>query len=312
MVQSTRQEFLKTIAAKRPVTKKIILIGPNHFSQNQFQILSSDRNWQLSTGVFNYEKLLDLPINNSVLLNDHAIYNPLADLKTYFPNARVYPILIGQKADPKRLDPIISQLIQICRLDCLLIASVDFSHYLPATLAEVHDAFTLNNLYNSNSSKILQSEVDSPQSLYVLINFSKSKKFNLFAHTNSGFMSKNPDVETTTHVFGYYSPGLLHKTTVLTSTILPYPIDRQSNQNTLGDRFFYGVDQTKIDSSIDFVTSTIQNSSKTIKVILPIKNNLFIRGPEKQQLIKTYFDSIPNDKSLTKDYFWGKLTYERR
>jgi len=297
LVQATRQEFLQSIAAKRPVTNKIILIGPDHFSINQQQILSSSEDWNLSTGTFVYEKLFDLPNANLVLKNDHAIYNPLADLKNYFPKASVYPILIGQKVDTNTLDTLVSQIIKICDSNCLLVASVDFSHYLPATLAEVHDAFTINNLHNLDSQNILKAEVDSPQSLYILTRFSQLKKFNLFAHTNSGYLSQNPDTETTTHVFGSYSFGLSSKSKIKTSTITPETFDRS-----------YGVDKFTIDPSSQFVISTINNTTS----FLLIKNHQFIHGPEKQQLIKNYFDSIPNDKSLTKDYFWGKLTYERR
>jgi len=285
LVQTIRQDFLKEIALKRPVTQKIILIGPDHFSPNQNQINISDQNWHLSTGNMLFEnQSINLPVNNNLLKSDHAVYNPLADLKKYFPTATIYPIIIGQKVDQKTLDNLLAQIKSACHSDCLLVASVDFSHYLPATLAEVHDAFTINNLQNLDTQNILKSEVDSPQSLYILTKFSQFKKFNLFAHTNSGLISKNPDTETTTHVFGSYSFGFPQKSVVKTETI-------QNN---------------------DFSISTITTPTQTIKSFLPIKNNIFLRGLEKQQLIKNYFDSIQDVKSLTKDYFWGKLIYERK
>lgn len=244
-----------------------------------------------------------MPVNNSLLKNDHTVYNPLSDLKTYFPDATVYPILIGQKIPFSGLNSLLSKINSVCGFDCLLVASVDFSHYLPATLAEVHDAYTINNLQNLNTQNIQNAEVDSPQSLYLLAKFSilkNAQKWHLFAHTNSGFLSRNPDFETTTHVFGFYSRGFLSKSDVHTEVSTPVILDR-----------FYGVDKQTLNPSENFVISTITTPSKIIKSYLPVNNNLFIRGAEKQQLIKTYFDSLPADQNLTKDYFWGKLIYDR-
>lgn len=247
--------------------------------------------------------------------NDHATYNPFADLKTYFPKATIYPILIGQKVPFSELDSLISKIYSICKFDCLLVASVDFSHYLPATLAEVHDTYTLKILNNFDFNNLNNVEVDSPQSLYLLTKFSENKsakKFSLFAHTNSGFITRNPDIETTTHVFAYYKRGFSSKTITTSTTSTPILFDRSKNQNTLGDRFFYGVDEFTIDPSLDFVVSTVTTETQIIKSFLPIKNNLFIRGSEKQQLIKNYFDSFSKEQNLTKDYYWGRLIYDRK
>jgi len=314
LVATTRQELLQQISKKRPITNKIILIGPDHFSANQNQITISDQSWNLSTGEIKFADLnLDLPVNNNLVKNDHAIFNPLTDLKTYFPNASVYPAIIGQKVSQESLDSLLSKITQVCHSDCLLVASVDFSHYLPATLAQVHDAYTIDKLQNLNHLSILNAEVDSPQSLYLLTKFSQSKKFTLYSHTNSGFINGNPDYETTTHIFGYYSPGFRQKSYVMTSVHTPYPLDRDQNQTTLGDRFFYGSNFFLDNSTLpNFVIGQIETPEFVSKSFLPIKENKLIIGAEKKKLITDFFDTIPNGPNLTKDYFWGKLIYERK
>ncbi len=303
LVKDVRIKFLQNIASHRIVTYHIILIGPDHFSPDQHQITTADIDWHLSTGVVKHANSINLLIDNLRLFNDHAIYNPLADLKTFFPNADVQPILIGQKVTSDQLQPLLISLNQTCHFDCLLVFSVDFSHYLPASLSEVHDAYTLTQLQNLDSLKILKAEVDSPQSLYLLTKYAMSHfayHWDLFAHTNSGVIAHNPDIETTTHIFGSYSFGNFSKLSNQTSTSTPAILDR-----------FYGVDHLSLDPSLTFSLSSINTSTQTIKSILPIKNNLLIRGPAKQKLISQYFDSIPSDPKLTKDYFWGKLIYER-
>ena len=211
--------------------------------------------------------------------------------------------MIGQKVTSDQLQPLLKSLNQSCHFDCLLVFSVDFSHYLPASLSEVHDAYTLTQLQNLASPKILQAEVDSPQSLYIFTKYAQSHfayHWQLFAHTNSGVIAHNPDSETTTHIFGSYSFGLFTQSTTQTSTSTPAILDR-----------FYGVNKLTLDSLSNFSISTVTTPTQIIKSFLPIKNDLFVRGPDKQLLIKQYFDSIPTDPKLTKDYFWGKLIYER-
>lgn len=314
LVQTTRQQFLKEISRRRFFTRHIVLISPDHFSPRQTFITSSTRNWELSSGVAQYNNFLDLQLpSNDAIQNDHGIFNPLADLKTYFPSADYLPIIIGQKTSVTDLQPLLGQLKKHCGFDCLLVSSVDFSHYLPATMAFVHDAYTLNNLHSLDTEKLLGSEVDSPQSLYLLSSFAltnNASRFSVFAHTNSGFIASDPDSETTTHIFGSYSRGKKVPANNLTFIHLPYSLDRSLSQNTVGDRFFYGVDKTIIDSYVpNFVIAKIIYPGKVIKSFLPLDGNSFVRGPRKQQLIKQYFDSI-SSPGVTKDYFWGTLIYE--
>lgn len=143
-------------------------------------------------------------------------------------------------------------------------------------------------------------------------------KWNLFAHTNSGIIAKNPDVETTSHVFGFYSRSysyflnLKSYVSVYTSVTTPHKIDRDKNQNTLGDRFFYGTDELIVSTDYpNFVTATIASETKTTKYFLPISNNLFTIGDAREGSIKQLFDSFAVEKNATKDYFWGKLIYDR-
>jgi AmmeMemoRadiSam system protein B len=323
IVADTRSNFLSKFHLYRPFTKKIIVLGPDHFSINQKQISLTDTPWSLSDSQIPYDRSFDssgLTDNNQLLKNDHTIYNLLLDIEKFFPHATLVPILIGQKLSPSDLEPLYQKINNYCHFDCLLIASVDFSHYLPASLAEVHDSYTLDALYSKNFDKILSAEVDSPQSLYLVSRFAKEKKlsFSLTDHTNSGTILKNPDIETTTHFFASFSKKFvsLKKPPVSTKLELPFSINRSRNLNTLGNRFFYGVDQTIITPNPNnFAVTTIKSQKITTQAFFPLikvgDTVSFVRGDVKRNLIKNYFDSI-TDKSMSKDYFWGTLTYESK
>lgn len=321
IVADVRAKYFQKIRFLRPVTKKIIIIGPDHFSVNQRQLSSTDSGWTLTSSKIFYDHSFDssgLLKNDYLLKNDHTIYNLLPDLKKYFPRATLVPILIGQKLTRLDLEPLIEKIKNYCHFDCLLIASVDFSHYLPASFAEVHDVYTLDALNSGNSDKIFSSEVDSPQSLYLVSRFAKENKlsFSLSDHTNSGTLLRNPDIETTTHFFAYFSKKHISfiKPPVFTKLELPFSVDRSKNQPSLGDRFFYGVnDITVVPNPNNFAVATIKSQNTITRAFFPLLKAgdtvSFIRGDAKTNLIKDYFDSIDN-KSATKDYFWGKLTYE--
>ena len=325
IVADVRLNFLKSIKYKRPFTRHIILIGPDHFSQFQGSIRYSNRDWNLSNGNLKFDQELfskinfPLTLDNGIIQNDHSIYNILPNIRQLWPNSQIIPIIIGQKFDTNNLNPLIDQIKSVCKFDCLIIASIDFSHYLPATMADAHDSYTLDALLNQNLTKIISSEIDSPQSLYFVSKyaFDKNNKFSLFNHTNSGYLIKNPDIETTTHLFGLFNrfPSF-QKSNIKTKLDLPYSIDQSKNLNSLGIRFFYGFDEISINSTLpNFAIITSTSNNKIVQSFFPITNQKnttnFIKGDEKIKLIKNYFDTI-TDINITKDYFWGTLFYDRK
>ena len=176
----------------------------------------------------------------------------MPDIKNVWPNVQVTTILIGQQTPINHLDTLIQKITDVCGYDCLLITSVDFSHYLPANMAFVHDRYTLKQLNNLDSQNIQKAEVDSPQSLYLATRVASAKNailWNLFAHTNSGYLSNNFQIETTTHIFGSYQRTFrkIVPDTSTTFTKSSTNMDKKSNIDTLGERFFYGTQNFNFD-----------------------------------------------------------------
>jgi AmmeMemoRadiSam system protein B len=324
LVKDTRQQFLTHIKIKKPHLDTIIIVGPDHFSSSQKNLYYSNQAWQLPDSnlpfAINLENKFSplLELNNLLVKNDHAVYNLVSQIHSTWPDAKIFPILIGQQVPLASLDSLANVISQNCSGRCLLVASVDFSHYLPASLANVHDAFSLSLLEDQDTFSLSDAEVDSPQSLYLFIKHSKTnyaQYWQLYSHTNSGTIFHNPDTETTTHLMGYYRLGFPQKSTTKTYLYLPFKIDSTKNQTTLGPRFFYGTHHQETQTNLpNFAIATIINSSKKTEAFLPIASEgdqvNFVRGSEKQQLIKEYFDTIPSNSCIQKDYFWGTLIYE--
>jgi len=96
----------------------------------------------------------------------------------------------------------------------VVIASVDFSHYLSREKAEQKDQETIKAMKERDFDKLLSfgnDHLDSPASLVTLF-FTMERQgiteFEILAHTNSGILLGNDLIETTSYitlVFGHHS-----------------------------------------------------------------------------------------------------------
>lgn len=256
IVKTIRLNMLSRIAKNRPDTGTAILLSPSHFSLDQTKVFYADRTWSLSGGTLSYDEKIGGIINaynlkdNNLVLNDHGIYNILPDLRQTFTGLKVVPLLIGNRVARQNLDRLASIIINNCPKSCLLVASVDFSHYLPYALADIHDQKSLRILSGLEQNSVLSLEVDSPQSLYLLTRFARAKKtgsFHLFNHTNSAKLENQPDAESTSHIFGWYDNA--PDKNIFNSQTFLYahnPLLTKEITSGVGDRFIYGTDYTDI------------------------------------------------------------------
>lgn len=322
IVAERRIQMLKIIKQKRIFTDKIVVISPDHFSSDQRSIYYSDANWNFKNSNISYDSSFDKYLNSNIKLNnnlvkgDHGAFNILTDLSVIWPKSKVVPILIGQQIDLKDMDEFIQNLNNYCGYNCLLVSSVDFSHYLPYKLADIHDQESISALINMNLKDSKQIEVDSPQSIYSLINFSNNKhanKFVLYDHTNSAELVGNKDSESTSHIFGWYERNLFGKHyeyNVKTFTNANN-LSKNDNLHSLGERFFYGIDELNLfDSKIskNIIVAGYETEKEVKKEYLPLTCNekrcFFARGEEKKKLLQNILGEVDNQDgeiTITKD-----------
>jgi len=116
--------------------KTLVLVSVNHFNTGSGQIITTKRDWQVAAGkIPSAEKLEEKIVNDGlaiddelVFANEHGITNLLADVYKTFPNVPILPIIIKDTTGKEKIDQLSEWLDSECR-DCLLISSVDFSHY---------------------------------------------------------------------------------------------------------------------------------------------------------------------------------------
>lgn len=164
------------------------------------------------------------------LLVEHGITVSWALLKEVFPNASLVPITIKPGTSQGELDRLIEGMMELEIENTLVVASIDFSHYVPEEIAVSNDTQTVGWLESLSSTTTEPLEwyealqilaypnnlllypdavaMDSPESLYVLarlMDASDSTTFILWKRTSSASLTGITDpTQNTSHLFGWF------------------------------------------------------------------------------------------------------------
>lgn len=261
MVASVRQAYFKKISSEfQP--KTIVVLVPDHFNQSTQPLTTTRRSFETILGTIEPDTAvidsLALPESEQAFLNEHGLTTLLKDIKQYFSNARIVPVMLSRNATYDEVNEFTVGLNAICP-DCFVVASVDFSHTNTANVAALHDELVLREMSQLDSVTLYkQAEVDSPEALVGLVLWARlhgAEKFELFSHTNSGYLADKAVGEMTTHIIGGYEHG---KQQFLNDDVVTFMFggdtmfarsvhDEYMQASTspfagLGERFFWGVD----------------------------------------------------------------------
>lgn len=191
----------------------IVLIGPNHYNQGE-RILTSTWGWQTPFGTVESDRevIEDLvetslvKINNDIFSQEHSMGNLMPFIKYFLPEAKVVPIIFHhdlKKEEGVLLSQIFSRWVQ--EKEAVIIASIDFSHYLTNKEAQEKDQETLKVIENRNIARLLKmgdDHLDSPGAMMTLLLTMEKldvQDFRILGHTNSGILLGNDLIETTSY-----------------------------------------------------------------------------------------------------------------
>lgn len=316
IVANQRAKFFSDLAekiGKNNYPKTIILISPNHYYAGQGKVQTTTQNWNLNEGSIHANEGIILGLVNANLavnepssfVSEHGIYNILGDIHNTFPEAQLVP-LIFENTTQAQLSKLEESLSKSCD-QCLMIASVDFSHYEPAQLADLHDQKSIRDLQTLNTADLISNaEVDSGPALSLLAMWAKdhhTEHFNLQNHTDSDILLNNLDLEGTSHVFGWYETGDQVQPEKFISFVI-------SANEHIGDedRSIWGTDFAIYNDQIDGIdpNTTVVAGKLTLQDLeffaLPVdpKNpSRLLTSPEKHQIIDTLY--LPYSKYRASD-----------
>lgn len=167
----------------------IVILGPDHFKSGILGENNSFITVKLDSDIHNFKNLKIEPLswekifkenkmiyNNSAVTSDHGIITLLSYIKKYLPETNILPILIPANITKEQMEGLIKTINKNTLLDTIVIASVDFSHYLPSRAADFHDITSIRVLLNFEEEHFRNIEVDCWQALYAVRLFAKLRQ----------------------------------------------------------------------------------------------------------------------------------------
>ncbi|MGE4282794.1 MAG: AmmeMemoRadiSam system protein B [Clostridia bacterium] len=171
--------FFKTVSAEQP--EVVVVIAPNHKGTGIKNVHTGSWNWQTPFGILESDqdtisslidsKTADMDFN--LLEKDHSIAGLVPYIKYYMPNSKIVPVLLhgtyGLK-DSQQLGKNLQKKLQ--NKKSLILASVDFSHYLPLEKADEMDEISIKAIEDRAVNLIQHlnnDHMDSPSSINTLL-----------------------------------------------------------------------------------------------------------------------------------------------
>jgi len=200
-------DFFQYISSEEKV-ETLILLSPDHFHSGTLDDYNTfiTLDWESGSGKKEFEnikidsllgkKLADdnkIALNSSAIVYDHGITNLIPYIKKYFPESKFLPILIPIDIAKEQIEHLVKTINIESPAQTIIIASVDFSHYLPPHAAGFHDEKSIRVLLNFEEENFKNIEVDCWQALYAARLFAKLRQKEgpcIIAHNNSVDFSK--------------------------------------------------------------------------------------------------------------------------
>lgn len=213
-------EFFKKVSEAKPDT--VVILAPNHNRSGGSAVSTGLWSWQTAFGKVDADtsfanylvKNMGAGTNIDLLEEDHSVSALIPYIRYYMPDAKVVPVLLyGNYGMDKsmRLGKNICE--QLNGKKSLVLASVDFSHYLPPEKAEAMDNITFEAIKKMDFDSISlmgNDNLDSPPALMTFLACMKNsgaKAPELVSHGNSSKISGKWSSSTTSYfTIVYYAP----------------------------------------------------------------------------------------------------------
>lgn len=168
--------FFKTAAESRPDVETVVIVAPMHYPSDN-TLCTSEKDWAAPRGRLEtdneitalFKDKLGAATDDEMMQYDHSASAHIPFVKYYFPEAKSACLLVSprEKEDlPQRLAEVLTEAAEM--KSCLFVFSIDFSHYLPPQIADMHDSETLEAVLSGDTAAIERMTDDNVDSPYCL------------------------------------------------------------------------------------------------------------------------------------------------
>lgn len=208
---------LRDLAAGGTV-RRVILVGPNHTGAGNAGVATAALPWQTPFGLLQADAVAVqglaaaglASVDTDAIEHEHSIAGLMPALAYYLPHTTVVPLAVRSgmtDADVRRLAEGTTPLLDS---HTVIVASVDFSHYLTAIEAHSRDRETLEALQSLDSARVLSwgnEHVDSPAALALVLYAMRQAgptEFHLRENTDSSRSGGVLAPTVTSYINGWY------------------------------------------------------------------------------------------------------------
>jgi len=128
-----------------------VVIGPSH---NGYLTCVSAIPWETPIGTVEtdteFAGELDIPVDEVAQANEHSIEVQVPFIRYRFPNAKIVSIMMGEQ-DPAHARAVSEKIVaahRVTKRDIRIVASSDFSHYVPEPVARDGDLYAIQAVEN--------------------------------------------------------------------------------------------------------------------------------------------------------------------
>lgn len=203
-------DYFQVLSQQQP--EVLIIVGPNHENRGA-RIITGLYDWQTPLGpVKCEEKIVKALINSNLVARDeealsreHSIGSLTPFVRHFLPQTRIVPIILQHGISLEEVNSLVKELKKLTNGEAILLASVDFSHYLTRSEAEAKDKETLSYMESFDFATLFHlgnEHLDSPASLASAFCWAQTggvEEFMLLHNTNSGILMNNEIMETTSY-----------------------------------------------------------------------------------------------------------------
>jgi MEMO1 family protein len=206
-------EYYGRLKATQTV-KNFIIIGPDHTDAGKNFVTTSKASFFTSFGELKpipglAETLQDLKlasIEEAPFDPEHSIGAQMLIISKIFPESRVTPIIVNSHTPSAQAEALGKKLAELADEETVIVASVDFSHYLSTTQAAPIDRTSGEVVKNLDLNSLKLIKADSNHSMEIFMHAMadiKAYDTDAFQVLNTNDLVDNADY-TTGYVFGFW------------------------------------------------------------------------------------------------------------
>ncbi|MFA4845841.1 MAG: AmmeMemoRadiSam system protein B [Patescibacteria group bacterium] len=197
--------------------KTVVILSPNHFSRGRSAMQTTTGSYTTPIGDVEVDQervnalmaaVPELLLESETFKTEHGISALTPFVKTWFPEAKLVPLVIHDKATDEDIVALASAIEEEFP-DAIVIASIDMSHNLPSHIQEYHDAVTMRAIAQGAADFDLEIDANAVlATLFAVNRLRESQDWNLTHHGSSLAMGATSDWrENTSHILGYFEDG---------------------------------------------------------------------------------------------------------